>query len=380
MPEASATTDTKEIHKLFRLMGRYGASDLHLKANAPPIFRIRGDLRNLDLPPLSDTQVRRLVYEILTEEQIRTLEQIGDVDLAYSVDEKTRLRINTYHQRGYLSLAARLVNFRIPTFEELHLPPATMEQVAALDQGFVIVAGVTGSGKSTTLAAMVEYINTTRRVHIVTIEDPIEYIYADRRSVINQREVGIDVPSFRDALRYVVRQDPDVILLGEMRDMETVQAGITAAETGHLVFGTLHTSTVPQTFSRLLEFFDTDRHKQVRLTLQFNLKAIICQKLLPSIKPGISRIPALEIMITNPPIAKLIELGDDVRILDVVKQARSEGMIDFNHSLYDLIKEGFVDEKVALETSTNPQGLRGMLEGVFITEGALAGGVRRTGE
>ncbi len=370
MPETSAA-DTKEIHKLFRLMGKYGASDLHLKAGAPPIFRIRGDLRNLDLPPLSDTQVRRLVYEILTEEQIRALERMGDVDLAYSVDERTRVRINTYHQRGCLSMAARLVNYRIPTFSELHLPPSVMEQISALDQGFVIVSGVTGSGKSTTLAAMIEYINTTRRLHVVTIEDPIEYMYADRRCVINQREVGIDVQSFHDALRTVVRQDPDVILLGEMRDTETVQSGITAAETGHLVFGTLHSSTVPQTFSRLLEFFETSRQPMIRLSLQFNLKAIICQKLLPSIKPGVARIPALEIMIVNPPIAKLIELGEDVRILDVMKQGRAEGMMDFNRSLYELIKEGYVDEKMAMETSPNPQGLRGMLEGVFVSEGSL---------
>ena len=377
MPEASSGTD-KEIHQLFRLMAKYGASDIHLKSGAPPVFRIRGDLRNLDLPPLSDAQVRRLVYEILSEDQIRTLEQVGDVDLAYSVEEKTRLRVNVYHQRGSLSLAGRLVNFRIPTFEDLHLPPATMEQIAALDQGFVIVAGVTGSGKSTTLAAMIEYINTTRRLHIVTIEDPIEYIYKDRRCVINQREVGIDVPSFHDALRYVVRQDPDVILLGEMRDTETVQSGITAAETGHLVFGTLHTSSVAQTFSRLLEFFETDRHKQIRLSLQFNLKAIICQKLLPSIVPGVSRIPALEIMIVNPPIAKLIEQGDDVRLLDVIKSSRSEGMIDFNRSLYELIKAGLVDEKVAMETAPSAQALKGMLEGVFVSEGALGGGIRST--
>jgi len=366
-----AAGDSKEIHKLFRLMGRYGASDLHLKAGSPPIFRIRGDLRNLDLPPLSDAQVRRLVYEILTEDQIRTLEHIGDVDLGYSVDERTRVRINAYHQRGCLSMAARLVNFRIPTFDELHLPADTMERVASLEQGLVIVSGVTGSGKSTTLAAMIEYINTTRRVHIVTIEDPIEYMYADRRCCIDQREVGIDVPSFHEALRYVVRQDPDVILLGEMRDTETVQAGLSAAETGHLVFGTLHSATVPQTFSRLLEFFDTARQTQVRLGLQFNLKAIICQKLLPSIKPGVTRIPALEIMIVNPAIAKLIELGEDTRIIDVVKQSRSEGMLDFNRSLYELVKDGWVDERVAMATSPNPQALRGMLEGVFVSEGAL---------
>jgi len=246
-----------------------------------------------------------------------------------------------------------------------------MERIAALDQGLVLVAGITGSGKSTTLAALIEYINATRRCHIVTIEDPIEYLYTDRRSIINQREVGIDVPSFNHALRYVVREDPDVILLGEMRDLETVQAGLSAAETGHLVFGTLHTSTVPQTFTRLLEFFPADKHKQIRTSLQFCLKAIICQKLLASTKQGVARIPALEIMLVTPAIAKIIEQGDDVRLIDVIKQSRSEGMIDFNRSLYDLIKAGLVSEEEALTVATNPQALRGMLEGVFVSDSSL---------
>ncbi len=375
MPETSAT-ETKEIHKLLRLMAKYGASDLHLKAGSAPFFRVRGELRNLDLPPLSDAQVRRLVYDILTEEQIRALEHTGDVDLAYSVDDRTRVRINTFHQRGNLSFSARLVNYRIPTFDELHLPTEILEQIAALEQGFVIVSGITGSGKSTTLAALIEYINVTQRVHIVTIEDPIEYLYSDRRAAINQREVGIDVPSFHEALRYVVRQDPDVILLGEMRDMETVEAGITAAETGHLVFGTLHSATVAQTFSRLLEFFEAGRHKQIRLSLQFNLKAIICQKLLPSIKPGLARVPAFEILLVTPPVAKLIEMAEDVRIIDVMKQSRAEGMVDFNRSIYELLKAGYIDERIALQTAPSPEALRGMLEGVFVTEGALMPGLR----
>jgi twitching motility protein PilT len=364
-------TDNKEIHKLFRLMPKYGASDLHLKVGSTPVFRISGALRNLELQPLTAPQVKKLIYDILTDEQARTLEQQGDVDLAYSMDERTRFRINVYHQRGNLSIAARLVNATIPSFDDLHLPAATMERICNFDQGFVIVSGVTGSGKSTTLAGMIEYINTTTRCHIVTIEDPIEYLYADRRSIINQREVGIDVPSFRDALRYVVRQDPDVILLGEMRDTETVQAGLSAAETGHLVFGTLHSSTVSQTFSRILEFFEAGRQRQVRTSLQFNLRAIICQKLLPSIKPGTRRIPALEIMIVNAPIAKLIEQAEDARILDVVKQSRDEGMLDFNRSLYDLLQQGYVERDVALTASPNAAALEAMLQGVFVSESSL---------
>ncbi|MFW6108344.1 MAG: type IV pilus twitching motility protein PilT, partial [bacterium] len=239
------------------------------------------------------------------------------------------------------------------------------------EQGLVIVAGVTGSGKSTNLAAMIEYVNATRRCHIVTVEDPIEYMYRDKRALINQREVGIDVPSFHDALRYVVRQDPDVILLGEMRDTETVQAGLSAAETGHLVFGTLHSSTVSQTFSRLLEFFESERQRQVRVSLQFNLKSIICQKLLPSTKPGIARVPALEILINTPPVQKAIEAADDSRIPELVRASREEGMIDFTRSLYELIQGDFVDQETALGAATNPQALGAMLEGVFASEGVM---------
>jgi len=368
---STATANSKEIHKLFRLMGKYAASDLHLKVGSPPILRIAGTLRNLELPPLTQPQVERLLYEILTEEQINTLEQVGDVDFAHSVDATTRLRINAFHQRGHLSVSCRLVNATIPSFDDLHLPAATMERICDFDQGFVIISGVTGSGKSTTLAAMIEYINATARCHIVTIEDPIEYIYRDRRAIINQREVGIDVPSFHDALRTVVRQDPDVILLGEMRDVETVQAGLSAAETGHLVFGTLHSATVAQSFSRILEFFDADRQRQVRSSLQFNLKAIICQKLLPCVKTGIARVPALEILIATPPIATCIEQADDARILDIVKTSREEGMVDFNHSLYELVQDGLVDREVALANSPNPQALAANLQGVFLSESSL---------
>jgi len=359
-------TNSKEIHKLFRLMHKYGASDLHLKAGTSPVFRISGALRNLELPPLNDSQVRKLLYDILTDDQIRTFEQVGDLDFAYSVDPETRLRINAYHQRGCVSVAARRVNVVIPTFEELNLPIETMQRISSLQQGMVIVAGVTGSGKSTTLAAMIEHINTARRCHIVTIEDPIEYLYQDKRALINQREVGIDVRSFREALRYVVRQDPDVILLGEMRDTETVQAGLSAAETGHLVFGTLHSSTAAQTFSRLLEFFPPDDQQRVRTSLQFNLRAIICQKLLPSVKPGVGRVPAVEIMLVTPHISKLIELGQEEHISEALQAGREQGMMDFNTSLFELIRDGFITRDVALAASPNPQALDAMLKGVFV--------------
>ncbi len=370
MSEEDAS-DGKEIEKLFRLMAKYGASDLHLKVGAPPVLRIAGALRNLELSALSAPQVKKLIYELLTAEQQTCLEAEGDVDLSYAVDDDLRLRVNAYKQRGTLSMSARLVNATIPSFAELYLPPETMERIASLDQGFVIITGPTGCGKSTTLAALIEYINNTRRCHIVTIEDPIEYTYRDRRAIINQREVGIDVPSFREALKHVVRQDPDVILLGEMRDTETVQAGLSASETGHLVFGTLHASTVSQAFTRLLEFFEAGRPQAVRTSLRFNLRAIIAQKLLPSIKPGVKRVPALEIMLVNAPIAKMIEEGNDVKILDVIKSSSEQGMFDFNRSRYELIQDEFVEKDVALGVATNPQALEAMLQGVFQRESAL---------
>ena len=370
MPD-QANDDSKQIHKLFRFMAKYGASDLHLKVGTPPVLRIAGTLRNLELDPLTNAQVKRLLYDILSGEQVQSLEEVGDLDFAYTIDATTRVRVNAYHQRGNISLAARLVNATVPSFDDLHLPAQTMERICSFEQGFVIISGVTGSGKSTTLAAMIEYINATRRCHIVTIEDPIEYLYTDRRAIINQREVGLDVPSFSDAQRFVVRQDPDVILLGEMRDTETVQAGLSAAETGHLVFGTLHSATVSQTFSRILEFFEAGRQKQIRTSLQFNLRAIVAQKLLPSIRPGIARVPALEIMIVNPPIAKIIEEAQDDRILDAIKTSAEEGMVDFNRSLYNLIQGGYVDREVGLSAASNPQALEANLQGVFLQESGL---------
>ncbi|NQT52692.1 PilT/PilU family type 4a pilus ATPase [bacterium] len=371
MPEQEAPA-AREIEKLFRLMVKYGASDLHLKVGSPPVLRISGSLRNLELPPLSAPQVKKLIYEILNEHQQKVLEDVGDVDLAYAVDDTLRLRINAFHQRGALSLAARLVNAEIPSFHDLHLPPETMERIASFDQGFVIITGPTGSGKSTTLASLIEYINNTRRCHIVTIEDPIEYTYTDRRAIINQREVGIDVQSFREALKYVVRQDPDVILLGEMRDTETVQAGLAASETGHLVFGTLHASTVSQAFTRLLEFFEAGRQQAIRTSLRFNLRGIIAQKLLAGCKPEAPRVPALEIMLVNAPIAKMIEEANDVKILDVIKSAREEGMLDFNRSMYELIQNEYITKEVGKQAATNPQALEAMLQGVFQRESALS--------
>jgi twitching motility protein PilT len=230
----------------------------------------------------------------------------------------------------------------------------------------ILVCGVTGSGKSTTLAAMLEHINDSRRCHIVTIEDPIEYLYRDKKAFVNQREVGIDVEDFKTALKYVVRQDPDVILIGEMRDRETFEAGLAAAETGHLVFGTLHSSTVAATIGRILDLFPAEREKQVRAALRFNLRGVICQKILPSTRKGVSVVPALEIMIATPTVAKLIAEGEDHKLDTVIRGGAEEGMVDFNSSLVRLVKEGLIAEKTALEASGNPEQLKMNLKGIFL--------------
>jgi len=371
MATPSEISNDVDIQKLFLLMPKFGASDIHLKVGTPPVFRIAGSLRNLDLPALTAGHMEKLLSQIISEEQHVVLQEAGHLDFAHNAGERVRLRVNVYRQRGNISLAARLVNADIPSFGDLHLPPDTMQRIAKMEQGFIIISGATGSGKSTTLAALIEHINAHRRCHIVTIEDPIEYMFRDNQAIINQREVGIDVRTFADALKTVVRQDPDVILLGEMRDVDSFSAGLSASETGHLVFGTLHCATVPETFSRILDFFPGDRQQQVRTSLQFNLRAIICQKLLPSIKEGVPRVPALEIMLNSPPIQKAIEDCEDDRLIDIIRSSKNEGMCDFNHSLYGLIKSGMVDADAAIAASPNPQALEANLQGVFLHESGL---------
>jgi twitching motility protein PilT len=277
-----------------------------------------------------------------------------------------RYRINAFRQRGSMSLAIRRVNTEIPTFEQLNLQAETMRRVANQGQGMVIVAGITGSGKSTTLAAMMEFINTTRRCHIVTIEDPIEYLYKDKKAFVNQREVGIDVASFPAALKSVVRQDPDVILIGEMRDRETFETALTASETGHLVFGTLHSSTVSQTIGRMIDMFPAERERQLRQSLAFNLRAIICQKILPAAKDEVGLVPAQEILLVTPTVQKLIVDGEDKKIEQIIRGGKEEGMQDFNQALVALCAKGLISEKTALEASHNPEQLTMNLKGIFL--------------
>jgi len=362
----SATGEIQELERLLRLMNRYTASDLHLKVGNPPILRVQGKIRYFDSECLDGQMIEDMLLNILDPRQRAAFERHEDLDFAHSIPKVGRYRVSAYRQRGSISLAIRRVNVDIPSFEQLHLRAEAMRRLAAQRQGLVIVAGVTGSGKSTTLAAMIEFINTNRRCHIVTIEDPIEYLYRDKKAFINQREVGIDVPSFHAALKSVVRQDPDVILIGEMRDQETFETALTAAETGHLVFGTLHSSTVPQTIGRVIDMFPADRERQLRQSLAFSLKGIICQKILPAMREEVGLVPVQEIMIVTPTVQKLILEGNDKDIETIVRGGKEEGMQDFNQGLMNLVAEGLISDRTALEVSHNPEQLQMNMKGIFL--------------
>ena len=357
-----------EVNKLFRMVMKHEGSDLHLKVGLPPMMRLRGVIRQMEMKALSQEDMERLMYPTLSQRQKDILEETGGIDYAHVVgDDECRFRVNLFKQRGHLSVAARRVNNNVPTFEKLGLPPS-IEKLCKFDQGMIILAGVTGSGKSTTIASMLDYINARERVHILTIEDPIEYMFQDRKAVINQREVGLDVVDWHVALKHAVREDPDVILVGEMRDRETFEAGINAAETGHLVFGTIHANSAPSTIGRILDLFPADMHPAMRQSLAFNLKAIVAQKLLPSIKPGVHRVPTNEIMIVNPTVRELIIKAEDKKLPDAIKIGFLEGMLDFTESLTQLVLRGDVDRAAALEVAPNPEALKMALKGIKVAQ------------
>lgn len=351
------------IDRLFRACCKLEASDLHLKSGSSPRFRIGGEIRKAQDPALSGEQIEEMIIEIITETQKQRFIEDGALDFAYQLPGKDRFRVNVYRQRGLTSVAARRVTKNILNFEELLLPPV-LEQISNLRQGLVLLAGITGSGKSTTIAAMINHINATRACHIVTIEDPIEYLFVDDKAFINQREIGIDVHDFDAALKYLMREDPDVVLVGEMRDRETFEAAMHAAETGHLVFGTIHASAASQTITRILDLFPEEARFMIRQSLVFNLKSIICQKLLPSIDEARSRVPCCEIMTTNAAIRKLIAESRDSEITTVLKNSTDEGMQDFTEGLFRLVTEEYLDVTTALEVAPNPDEFRMRLKGI----------------
>ncbi len=373
-----APASEPEANKLFRMVMKLKGSDLHLKVGLAPSLRLSGVLRQMQLPPLTTADMERLMYPLMTPKQRQILEDTGGSDFAHIVNDngvETRFRVNLFKSRGRLSLVARRVNTSIPNFEGLGLPPILAEIVKA-DQGIIILAGVTGSGKSTTIASMLNYVNDNERCHIVTIEDPIEFTFTDNKSIINQREVGIDVIDWDTALKHAVRQDPDIILVGEMRDRDTFNAALHAAETGHLVFGTIHASGAPSTISRILDLFPVDMHAAMRQNLAFNLKAVIAQKLLPTSKEwnekhGQARVPLCEVMRMSPTVNKLILNEEDVKLAQAIRMGKEEGMVDFTESLRQLVVNEKVDRSVAFEVAPNPEALRMALKGIILPESGI---------
>jgi twitching motility protein PilT len=342
---------------------RYQASDLIVKVDLPPRIRVRGALKSLQTDICTPDLMFQIAKDVLDSSQYKHFHHHGQIDFAYDYDEDNRFRVNLFMARGKPSLAARLITSDIRRFEDLYLPEI-LGDIALSAQGLVLFAGVTGSGKSTSIASMLQYINERRRVHIVTIEDPIEYIFKDAKATINQREVGIDCLNFNEALRALVRENPDVVLVGEMRDHETFEAAIRAAETGHLVFGTIHASSAWQTFGRIYDLFDEGDREQVRKLLAYNLRAIVYQKLLPTLHEDIHRIPALEILLNTPIVQKYIIEAREGDLLEVIRKSREEGMIDFTSALVELVEGEYIHSKVALEATPKPEELKMRLKGI----------------
>jgi len=344
---------------------KFGGSDLLVKTDKAPVVRLRGALKPLETDPVTVEEYQEIIDHILTEDQKADLDKYGSVDFAYDYDADARFRVNLFQARGKLSCAARLITSDIKPFDKLYLPEV-MSEIAMQPQGIVLLAGVTGSGKSTTIASMLDYINQRKPVHIVTIEDPIEYIFEDKKATIHQREVGIDVLDFKIALRALVRENPDVVLVGEMRDAETFEAALHAAETGHLVFGTIHASSATETFSRIYDLFPQEEREQVRKIMAYQMRSIVYQKLLPTLHENIPRIPAVEILINNGVVRKFILEGREGELPEVIKSQEAEkiGMKDFNGALVELVEQEYIHMRTALESSPNVDELKMRLKGI----------------
>jgi len=347
------------VDDLLRIVVEKGGSDLHLSVGVPPIIRVDGQLLPTNYEKVTPQESQRLVYDILTDDQIQRFETTFELDFSYSLARLSRFRVNIYRDRGNVASAFRVIPSRIPTLRDLSLPPV-LEELTRLPRGLILVTGPTGSGKSTSLAAMINQINNERSVHILTIEDPIEYLHSHKFSIINQREVGGDTLAFANALRAALREDPDVILVGEMRDLETMQMAVSAAETGHLVFATLHTNSAATSVERIVDSFPPGQQEQVRLQLSNNLQAILCQQLMPRAnQPG--RICAMEIMTASPAIRNLIRENKAHQITSMIQTSANLGMQTMDQSLRDLYVRGMITYELAMERAMNPPELEKMI-------------------
>jgi twitching motility protein PilT len=340
------------------------ASDLHLKAGTPPVVRVDGVLYTLDEPPPSAQQLREVGQQLLNEEQRQHFATYNEIDFAFGVSGLARFRANIFMQRGTPALALRHVPVEVPTIDDLHMPPMVKE-LAFSPRGLILVTGRTGSGKSTTLAAMIDSINKTTTRNIITVEDPIEFLHRDRLSFIHQREVGLDTRSFHDGLRYVLRQDPDIILVGEIRDLETMSTALMAADTGHLVLSTLHTTDVVQTLQRIISFYPPHQHDEIRMNIASNLRATICQRLIAR-ADGAGRVPAVEVMVSTPTIREYILNADKVPMIHtaVAEGVTQYGMQTFDQSVLQLLRDGLISEEEAIKNCNNPNELALKLKGI----------------
>ena len=358
--------------QLMRGMEQYDASDLHLKVGFAPYYRVAGQLRKIGKSLLSSSEYLEAMLEPLVPRARRhEYDERGDLDFSYRDKDGSRYRINVFRATGEMHSAIRKVKKDIPDFLELRLPPIYQEMIEKTHDGLVLVSGVTGSGKSSTLAAMIEFINQTRQRHIITIEDPVEFVFEPVKSIISQREIGLDIANYGEALRYVVRQDPDVIFIGEMRDRETVLAALQAAETGHLVMGSLHTTDTQQAFSRILEFFPADQHEFIRSTLANSLTAIMCQRLIPTIDKKIGRAPATEVLLNNASVRDKIRHGEEEDIPTIVASATGEGMRNFTYSLAEMIEKELIYYDTAMEYAPNRDALASSVKGIKMSQQSI---------
>ncbi len=357
-----------EINELLKIAISQSASDLHIKVGSPPILRITGELSPMTSEErISQQEAMKIAFAVMSPGQREIFKQKNEIDLAYSVPGLGRFRCNVFIQRGTIGLVFRVIPMRIQSIEELNLPEV-LQKISAEERGLIIVTGTTGSGKSTSLAAMLDYINMNRTCNIITIEDPIEFLHRDKKSIVNQREVGSDTESFGKALRSALRQDPDVILVGEMRDFETIQTALVAAETGHLVFSTLHTIDATETVNRIIAVFPPYQHKQVRIQLSSVIKGIISMRLMPR-ADGKGRVPAVEVLIATSTVKDCILDPDKTKLIpDVLAQGKIHyGMQTFDQSLYDLFKSGLITYEEALRRASNPDDFILKVKGVRST-------------
>lgn len=343
------------------LVNKHG-SDLHVRAGGPAYIRVDGDLMQAAPDPITPEEVEAMLMQVASPRAKKVFSEKGECDFSFQAGEVARFRVNAFKQRQKLCLAIRYISTQIPTLQDLRLPVATMKKIADNSRGLVLVTGITGSGKSSSLAAMVDYINDNRAEHVLTIEDPIEFVHKDKKAIVTQREIGEDTASYADGLKMAMRQDPDVVMIGEMRDPETTSAAITAALTGHLVFATLHTIDAVQTIARIVDMYPPHQQPLVRVQLAECLRSIISQRLLPSTKGG--RVPAVEILINTPHVRKQIEDSKSQEIVQALQKGQFYGMLTFNQSLVKLFKDGLATEAEVLSAASSPDDLKLALRGI----------------